>query len=262
MSGSPMAAPRSAHRVLAALLLVLALATGFALGACGGGEETATPTIPQPPTVTSSAVPAHVVGPVDGATDPLVVAAVGDSITAGAPGFDPDPAVRAQLGRVSEQSQWLFWAAVRMPGVAFRNCGVGGDRTDEIAARLDGCAQGADHLVVQGGVNDIAQGREPEQAAANLRAMVRRGKALGLKVTIVELLPWNSGVEETKAPILELNRLIRDIAEEEDVHLVEWYELLEDPKNPDRMRPDLTADGAHPSVAGYQVLGNLFTLPE
>ena len=43
------------------------------------------------------------------------------------------------------------------PKLEFRNCGVFGERTDEIAARLDQCADGADALIVQGGINDIAQ---------------------------------------------------------------------------------------------------------
>ena len=101
------------------------------------------------------------------------------------PGYDQIPDPTAQPLRL--------WAERALPGTRFRNCGVNGQRTDEIAARLGRCAEGADVLIVQGGVNDIAQGLPVEGAAENLRAMVRRGKELGLRVAIVELLPWNGG---------------------------------------------------------------------
>jgi len=46
----------------------------------------------------------------------IVVAALGDSITAGSPYWDPDPEVRAQIGdELDEQSQWEYWAARRLP---------------------------------------------------------------------------------------------------------------------------------------------------
>ena len=80
-----------------------------------------------------------------------------------------------------------------MPGVTSQNCGVPGERTDQIAARLPACARGADALIVQGGINDIAQGRRALAAADELRAMVRRGKALGLRVGLADVLPWNNG---------------------------------------------------------------------
>src|SRR5262245_36975420 len=101
---------------------------------------------------------------------------------AGSPDWDPDPAVRASIRRPDPQSQWQHWAAAVDPRLELRNCGVYGERTDEIARRLDRCAAGADVLLVQGGINDIAQGRPVETAADNLRAMVRRGRELGLWV--------------------------------------------------------------------------------
>ena len=92
-----------------------------------------------------------------------VIAALGDSITAGSPLWDPDPGVREQIGpALDERSQFEAQA----PGLRFRNCGVFGERTDEIAARLEECARGARTLIVQGGINDIVQGRPVADAAA------------------------------------------------------------------------------------------------
>jgi lysophospholipase L1-like esterase len=191
------------------------------------------------------------------------VATLGDSITAGSPGYDPDPLQRDTLGfGADEKSQWQSWAHKAHPDLSFRNCGVYGERTDEIAARLDECAKGAQVLIVQGGINDIAQGRPVDPAAATLRRMVERGKQLGLRVAITELLPWNNGYPEADRPIRRLNELIRAIGREEDVPVLPFYATLEDAQHPGRMREEWTSDGDHPSVAGYRLLGErAFSLP-
>jgi lysophospholipase L1-like esterase len=190
-----------------------------------------------------------------------VVAELGDSITAGAPLWDPDPGLRADIVDPDRRSQYGYWAERQLPGTRFRNCGVSGERTDELAARLDECAEGADVLIVQGGVNDIAQGLPIGEAAANLRTMVRRGKRLGLRVAVAQLLPWNGGYPAADRRIRELNRRIAAMSREERVAVLEWYDALEDPHHPGRMRLRLTSDLAHPSVAGYRRLGEAVELP-
>jgi acyl-CoA thioesterase I len=176
------------------------------------------------------------------------VAALGDSITEGSPGYD-------SLRGGDETSQWEYWAARADPRLEFRNCGIYGQRTDEIAARLDDCARGADALVVQGGINDIAQGRPLELAAENLRTMVRRGAELGLRVLLVDVLPWNNGWPEAEPKIRRLNELIVEIARDEGVALLPFHDTLEDPDRTGRMRDEWTSDGDHPSIEGYRRLG-------
>jgi lysophospholipase L1-like esterase len=193
-----------------------------------------------------------------------LVATLGDSITAGSPGYDPDSRMRETLGFGADvKSQWQYWAGRAHPELRFHNCGIYGQRTDEIAARLDDCAEGADVLIVQGGINDIAQHRSVEVAASNLRSMVERGKARGLEVAIAELLPWNNGYPEADRPIRRLNELIRAIGREESVPVLPFYETLEDPQRPGRMREEWTSDGDHPSIEGYRLLGEkAFIVPK
>jgi lysophospholipase L1-like esterase len=191
-----------------------------------------------------------------------LVAALGDSITAGSPLWDPDPAVREQIGEALDpESQYEHWAQLRLEGLRFRNCGVFGERTDEIAARLDRCSRGAEVLVVQGGINDIAQGVPAERAADNLRRMAERGRRRGLRVALTEVLPWNNGHPRADRPIRRLNALIRGIGKQLRVPVFGWYRRLEDPKAPGRMRRELTDDGDHPSVAGYRALAEDVELP-
>jgi lysophospholipase L1-like esterase len=124
-------------------------------------------------------------------------------------------------------------------------------------ARLGDCVRGAKLLVVQGGINDIAQRRPVADAAANLRAMVRRGKELGLRVAIVDVLPWNNGWPDAEPEIRWLNALIAQLARDEGIPHLPFHDTLEDPDRPGRMRAEWTSDGDHPSVEGYRRLGEL-----
>ena len=186
------------------------------------------------------------------------VAALGDSITAGSPLWDPDPEVRSRIGAaVDERSQWEWWAARANPGLELSNCGAYGERAEEIERRLEAAAAGATGLVVQGGINDGAQGRPVEDAAAALRRMVRRGLSLGLVVMLADVLPWNNGWPRAEPAIRRLNELVHAIGREEGVPVLPFHATLEDPEQPGRMREEWTDDGDHPSVAGYRRLGEL-----
>jgi lysophospholipase L1-like esterase len=181
----------------------------------------------------------------------ILVAVAGDSISAGSPLWDPDPAVRARIPAPDERSQWQWWAALADPRIGFRTTAVYGERTDEIARRLDLVLDGADVLVVQGGINDVVQQRPVEEAAENLEAMLERGRAAGLVVAVTDVLPWNNGDERTAADIERLNALIRLI----DAPILPFHDTLADPADSTRMGDGLTDDGDHPSVEGHRLLG-------
>jgi lysophospholipase L1-like esterase len=188
----------------------------------------------------------------------IVVAVAGDSISAGSPLWDPDPAVRARIPALEERCQWQWWAARADPRLEFRTTAVYGERTEEIARRLDLVLEGADVLVVQGGINDVVQWRPVEEAAANIEAMLERGRAAGLVITVTDVLPWDNGDKRTAADIERLNALIRQIA----APLLPFHDTLADPADPTRMGDGLTDDGDHPSVEGHRLLGELaFRLP-
>jgi lysophospholipase L1-like esterase len=185
----------------------------------------------------------------------IVVAVAGDSISAGSPLWDPDPAVRARIALPDERSQWQWWAARADPRLEFRTTAVYGERTDEIARRLEPVLCGADVLVVQGGINDVVQRRPVEEAARDLEAMLSRGRAAGLAVAVTDVLPWNNGDERAAREIERLNDLIRQLAATTGAKLLPFHDTLADPADPHRMREGLTDDGDHPSVAGHRLLG-------
>lgn len=193
---------------------------------------------------------------------PTLVATLGDSITAGTPRWDPDPAVRATIAGPDPRHQWQYWAARANPELRFRNCGVNRQRTDEIARRLPDCVGGATVLVVQGGINDLAQGRGAAHAERNLRDMVVAGRRAGTTVLLAEVLPWNAGHPTYASQISDLNRRIRALAVDEGVDVLPFYATLEDAGAAGRMRAEWTIDGSHPSVEGHRRLGEIaFTRP-
>jgi lysophospholipase L1-like esterase len=190
-----------------------------------------------------------------GSAQLTVVAVAGDSISAGSPLWDPDEIVRARIAAPDERSQWEFWATCAAPGLEFRTTAVYGERTDEIARRVELVLPGADVLVVQGGINDVVQRRPVDEAARNLEEMLARGRDAGLKLAVTDVLPWNNGDERAAAEIERLNELIRELAETAGATLLPFHETLADPDDPRRMGPGLTDDGDHPSVEGHRLLG-------
>jgi lysophospholipase L1-like esterase len=182
----------------------------------------------------------------------IVVAVVGDSISAGSPLWDPDPAVRAGIDRPDERSQWQWWAAKRNARLDFRTHAVYGKRTDEIAAFIDDVVDGADALVVQGGINDVAQGRSVVDAARDLAGLVERGRRLGLPVALADVLPWPNGDARAAAEIARLNELVHAI---QGVTHLSFHDTL-------ALLDGWSDDGDHPSVDGYRLLGErAFRLP-
>jgi lysophospholipase L1-like esterase len=185
----------------------------------------------------------------------IVVAVVGDSISAGSPLWDPDPSVRARIPVPDERSQWQWWASRADSRLEFRTTAVYGERTDQIARRVELVLPGADILVVQGGINDVVQRRPVEEAARNLEAMLARGRAAGLALALSDVLPWSNGDERAAADIVRLNELIRGVAADERATFLPFHDTLADPADPRRMGVGLSDDGDHPSIEGHRLLG-------
>ena len=243
-------------RRLAALLAVAVVVAG-----CGRGDDAPAPSAGT--TGRSGVTDGFRVG---AALDASRVAALGDSITAGSPLWDPNPGFRAQIAgtvgkRPDRRSQWEYWYERAHPGVSVNNCGVFGERVAEIEARLTDCVGDAGTVVVQGGINDIAQGAGTDGAVAALRSMVSTLQGQGRDVVLVEVLPWNNGYPDADPEIRALNAQIAALGRQAGVRVLPWYDTLADTGAPGRMAPELTIDGDHPSVAGYRRLAALVPAP-
>jgi lysophospholipase L1-like esterase len=191
------------------------------------------------------------------------VSALGDSITAGSPYWDPDPRVRETIGAaIDQQHQWPYWAEQSHPNAQVRNYGVNRERTDEIAGRVDVALVDCDVLVVQGGINDIVQGRPADETIESLRGLIAYAKEKGIRVAVANVLPWNNGFPDKDQVIRALNARIAELALSQSVPLLDFYATLEDSERPGLMRDSWTSDGNHPSLEGHRRLGELaFHLP-
>ncbi len=151
----------------------------------------------------------------------------------------------------------MFWAERTDPAAVFVNHGVNRERTDQIALRLSDALEGANAVVIQGGINDVVQKRSLDLAAEDIDEMIRRAGERVPIVLVANVLPWNNGDEEAAQSILSLNERIAALASDRNVRLLPFYATLEDPDQPQRMAPAWTVEGNHPSVEGHRRLGEL-----
>lgn len=169
-------------------------------------------------------------------------------------------------GGYPSRLQGLLRTAYPAQTITVSNRGVGGERTSEGRVRLPSTMTAPQDLVViMEGINDLNAGVAFGTIVDNLRAMVRTAKNAGkavmlgtvLPVVTVsypfkgEMLPYTKG---DNVAIEELNRRIRIVAGEESVILVDFWQSF---RNHPNMASLFSADGLHPSAAGYLRMAEL-----
>ncbi len=168
-----------------------------------------------------------------------VVVFLGDSLTAGL-GLDGDQAYPALLARrLAEQ------------GTPARviNAGVSGDTTAGGLSRLDWLLrQKPDVIVVGLGGNDGLRGVDLAQTESNLREIVRRAKAAGVRVLLLGMrIPPNYGPEYTS----RFEAMYPEIAREQGVPLVPF--LLEGVGGIADLNQE---DAIHPTAKGQEIVAD------
>jgi acyl-CoA thioesterase-1 len=172
--------------------------------------------------------------------EPVTLVALGDSLTAGY-GLPPDQGLVPQL-----QS----WLAAQGAEVTVLNAGVSGDTTAGGLSRLDwSLTPETDALMVTLGGNDMLRGLPPEEARANLSAILEGAKAKGLPVFLVGMeAPGNYGAEYKAA----FDAIYADLAAEFGATLYPFFfqGMTEGNSDPAAMRPFMLEDGIHPNAEG------------
>ena len=184
----------------------------------------------------------------------MTVLALGDSTTAGTPGFR-SPVEAPPDGSGNEQSQYTYWAERRSPGRRFLNRGVNGERTDEILRRFKADLQSLhpDAVVVLAGVNDLYQGYPPERIQENLRKIYALASERGIPVMACTIIPYNGMSAEVFSRMRQVNEWIRRNSSETGLGFCDLFGVVEDPERPGFLLH--TPDGLHPDVEGYQRMG-------
>jgi lysophospholipase L1-like esterase len=180
------------------------------------------------------------------------IVALGDSTTAGSPGF-MSPLEAPPEGHGDVESQFAYWLMKARPDWTVLNRGVNGERSDQIAARFDRDVVAAKPaaVVIIAGVNDVYQGRPASHVTGQLRAMLDRARAAGIPVVAGSIVPYNTATPDQNARMREINAWIRDVATREDgVRFADTRAAVAADGNSDRLAE--SPDGLHPSASGYR----------
>jgi lysophospholipase L1-like esterase len=182
----------------------------------------------------------------------LTIVALGDSTTAGTPGFR-SPVEAPPDGEGDVTSQFAWWLMRSEPAWRVLNRGVNGERADEIATRFDRdvLAHEPAALVLLAGVNDIYQGRDAATVQAHLLAMYTRARDARIPLVACSIIPFDTATPDQNARMHAVNAWIRETASSTPgMAYCDTRSAAARPDDIDRLFD--TADQLHPTAAGYQ----------
>ncbi len=184
------------------------------------------------------------------------IVALGDSTTAGTPGF-LSPLEAPPGGKGDVTSQYAHWLMKSEPNWDVINCGVNGERSDQIAARVVRDVIGASPaaVVIIAGVNDVYQGRTVEHVLAQLRTMYDRAAACRdpRRRRHNRSLQHGRHQPRTSACARSTPGSASRRAVEPAIAFVDTRAAVARPGNADRLAE--SPDGLHPSPRGYRADG-------
>lgn len=176
--------------------------------------------------------------------EPVTVAALGDSLTAGY-GLAPDAGFVPQLQR---------WLDAHGADIVVRNAGVSGDTTQGGLARVDWTlTDDVDAMIVALGGNDMLRGIDPALVRKNLSGILRAAQQKGVGILLAGMTaPGNYGPDYKR----EFDEIYVDLAQEFDVVYVERFlGAIGDALDNGRAFEELMqADGLHPNAAGIALM--------
>ena len=182
----------------------------------------------------------------------MTVVCLGDSTTAGTPLFK-SPVEAPPHGEGDERSQFPYWLRQAHPEWRVHNCGVNGERTDQIAARFD--RDVLQHqpavVVIIAGVNDVYQNLAADLVTAQLAAMYDRAAAANIPVVAGTIVPYNTATPDQNARMHAVNAWItaqRGLRSRFAV--VDTRAAVADSADADRLAG--SPDGLHPDIDGYR----------
>jgi lysophospholipase L1-like esterase len=183
----------------------------------------------------------------------MVIVALGDSTTAGTPGF-LSPIEAPPDGKGDVTSQYAYWLMQWHKDWKVLNRGVNGERSDQIAARFDRdvLANQPDVVVIIAGVNDVYQGRPNDHVKTQLAAMYSRAREAKIRVVAGTIIPYNTATPAQNAAMHENNVWIRLEAERIKIGYVDTRAAAASRDDPDKLSS--TPDQLHPDARGYEAM--------
>ncbi|MCL6442083.1 MAG: hypothetical protein K6T83_01230 [Alicyclobacillus sp.] len=157
------------------------------------------------------------------------VAVIGDSTTAGGSGFRD----------LINSEEWTRWAEGLL-SVPFYNRAKGGERTDQMDARwnrdITPLAKICKYVIIQGGINDIGQGRPLADIEASIKDMYNKAIRDHMTPIIATCTPLS--VDRAAIPGREQERQELNAWEKKTFPLVlDFASVVQDPSNPTLINP-------------------------
>lgn len=175
--------------------------------------------------------------------EPVVIAALGDSLTQGYGLVEED-------GFVPQLEDWLH---AQGADVRLINAGVSGDTTAGGAARVEWTlTPDVDAMIVTLGGNDLLRGIDPAVSRANLEKILKAAKAQGVDVLLVGMqAPGNYGAAYKQA----FDGMYPDLAQTYQVRYANsFFEGLGANEDPNAVARFMQPDGIHPNTEGVALI--------
>ncbi|MDX9840192.1 MAG: GDSL-type esterase/lipase family protein [Desulfobulbus sp.] len=187
----------------------------------------------------------------------FLIDTIGDSITSGYPYYLPieGNGCTPPCGGYQPKLQSLLLAAGK--DVLVRNYGVRGASTADGVARIDALLDSSSpqFVLILEGTNDLLF-LSKDTVYKNIAYMVDATLARG-EVPILGTLPPDirNGEEYINKPIVETNTLLQQLARDRNIALADHYSALVG------NWANLTYEGLHPNLAGYEVMARTWFTP-
>jgi len=184
----------------------------------------------------------------------LTIVGLGDSTTAGTPGFR-SPLEAPPRGDGNPESQYAHWMMQSHPEWTVLNRGINGETSEEIRARLprDVLQAHPACAIVLAGVNDIFRGDRPETVERHLAAMYADILDAGIVPVAATVLPYNMATARSSGDILTLNEWIENLTKVLGILFCDTHAAVADLGDTNRLAG--SPDGLHPDIAGYRAMG-------
>ena len=151
-------------------------------------------------------------------------------------------------------------------GHGFIARGISGQTSYQMLLRFreDVIALSPKVVVINAGTNDIAQNNHPyveDRTFGNIVSMCEIARANKVKVILSTITPcggygWNRSITDVPQKIESLNARLSEYARKHKLGFIDYYSpmVVTQGTKKGSMRDELTQDGCHPTVAGYEIM--------